>query len=157
MFAFEHPLRVRASFFFACSPPKISLLSDPCELAPSYQPPRVYSSNLLYTSLSDNCCCITPVGLSGLQKGPAERGHVKNRQKVSKSFSTLFDIFRAGQKTSKIVKKNKMFFDTFRQFSRGTFFRPLLGGSDGPSNKCQPCRRVGSNAVGNALHGSLAV
>ena len=42
---------------------------------------------------------------SGLQKGPAERGHVKKRQKSSKSvkkFSTLFDNFRAGQKTSKI-------------------------------------------------------
>ena len=26
---------------------------------------------------------------SGLQKGPAERGHVKKRQKSSKSFSTL--------------------------------------------------------------------
>ena len=48
--------------------------------------------------------------------------NVKNRRKVSKSnlvFSTLFDIFRAGQRTSKNVKK---FFDTFRQFSRGTFF-----------------------------------
>ena len=41
---------------------------------------------------------------SGPQKGPAERGHVKNRQKVSKVFSALFDIFHAGQKTSKIVK-----------------------------------------------------
>ena len=38
----------------------------------------------------------------GLQKGPAERGHVENRQKVSKSFSTLFDNF---QNTSKIVEK----------------------------------------------------
>ena len=37
--------------------------------------------------------------LSGPQKGPAERSHVKNRQKVSKTFSTLFDVFRAGQKT----------------------------------------------------------
>ena len=40
----------------------------------------------------------------GQQKGAASK-NVKNRQKVSKIFSTLFDIFRAGQKTSKIVKK----------------------------------------------------
>ena len=37
--------------------------------------------------------------LSGPQKGPAERGHVKKRQKVSKIFSTFFglttDIFVA--------------------------------------------------------------
>ena len=51
--------------------------------------------------------------ISGPQKGPAERGHVKKRQKVSNIF---FDIFRAGQKTSKIVKH------LFRQFSRGTIF-----------------------------------
>ena len=34
----------------------------------------------------------------------------------------LFDIFRAGQKTSKIVKKRQIFSDTFRQFSGGTRF-----------------------------------
>ena len=37
------------------------------------------------------------------------------RQKLSKSFSTLFDNFRAGQKKSKIVKKRQK---VFRQFSR---------------------------------------
>ena len=51
-------------------------------------------------------------------KGPRQKTS-KIVKKVSKSFSTLFDNFRAGQKTSKSVKK---FFDTFRQFSRGTFF-----------------------------------
>ena len=40
--------------------------------------------------------------VSGPQKGPAERG---KRQKVSKIFSTLFDIFRAGQKNVKNRKK----------------------------------------------------
>ena len=64
--------------------------------------------------------------ISGLQKGPAERGHVKkvkNREKVSKSFSTLFDNFRAGQKTSKIVEKCQKVFRHFSTiFARGTFF-----------------------------------
>ena len=56
----------------------------------------------------------------GQRKGATSK-NIKNRQKVSKIFSTLFDIFRAGQKTSKIVKKcqKKDFLDTFRQF----FFR----------------------------------
>ena len=54
--------------------------------------------------------------ISGPQKGPAERAtskNVKNRQKVSKICSTLFDIFRAGQKTSRIVKKCQNIFDIF--------------------------------------------
>ena len=55
--------------------------------------------------------------ISGLQKGPAERGHVKNRQKVSNSFSTLFVQGKKRQKSSKNVKK---FFDTYRQISRVT-------------------------------------
>ena len=62
--------------------------------------------------------------ISGLQKGPAERGHVKKRQKVSKSFST---IFAQGKKRQK--KSVKKVFDTFRQFSRAApFYRPLFGG-----------------------------
>ena len=63
---------------------------------------------------------------SRLPKGPAERGHVKKRQKVSKSFSTLFDNFRAGQKTSKIAKKRQKI---FRHFSRGTIFPAPFGGA----------------------------
>ena len=61
----------------------------------------------------------------GRRKGATSR-KLKNRQKVSKSFSTLFDNFRAGKKSQKSSKSVKKFFDTFRQFSRGTFFRPLL-------------------------------
>ena len=60
----------------------------------------------------------------GVAKGAGGKGP---RQKSSKSFSTLFDNFRAGQKTSKSVKE---FFDTFRQFSRGTIFPALFGGSE---------------------------
>ena len=80
--------------------------------------------------------CIVRTDLSadckrGRRKGATSK-NVKNRQKVSKSFSTLFDIFRrAGQKTSKIVKKRvKNIFDTFRQFSRGTIFPAPFGGSE---------------------------
>ena len=69
---------------------------------------------------------------SGLQKGPVERGHIKKRQKSSKSVKKFFDTFRQfsrrakkRQKSSKNVKK---FFDTFRQFSRGTFFPAPFGG-----------------------------
>ena len=44
---------------------------------------------------------VQPRKISGPQKGPAERGHVKKCGKSSKVFSTLFDIFRAGQKRLK--------------------------------------------------------
>ena len=68
--------------------------------------------------------------LSGPQKGPAERATSKNdqnRQKVSKIFSALFDIFRAGQKTSK--KKTKKCQKYFLQLSRGTSFRAPFWGA----------------------------
>ena len=67
----------------------------------------------------------------GPQKGPAERGHVKKRQKVSKRyiyiciFSTLFDILAQGQKRQKL---SRIFFDTFRLFLRGTSFAAPFGG-----------------------------
>ena len=61
-------------------------------------------------------------------KGPRQKKR-KNRQKASKSFSTLFDNFRAGQKRSKIVKKCQKYFRLFffRQFSRGTSFPAPFG------------------------------
>ena len=62
----------------------------------------------------------------GRRKGATSK-NVKNRQKVSKSFSTLFDNFRAGQKTSKIVKKCQKVFRHFSTiFARHLFIRPLL-------------------------------
>ena len=67
-------------------------------------------------------------GASGLQKGLVERGHVKKRQKSSKSVKKFFDNFRAGQKRQKSSKSVKKFFDTFRQFSRGTIFPAPFGG-----------------------------
>ena len=59
--------------------------------------------------------------ISGLQKGAAERGHVKKRQKVSKSVKKFFDTFRQGQKTSKKSQK------VFRHFST-IFARHLFSG-----------------------------
>ena len=108
---------------------------------------------------------VTRSSFSGLQKGPAERGHVKKRRKSSKSvksFSTIFDHFRAGKKTSKSVKKVfSTLFDYFRagqkksqkssksvknvflRFSRGTiFFRPRLGGSESCSGKTNAAQRL---------------
>ena len=56
-------------------------------------------------------------GLSRPQKGPAERGHIKNRQKIDKNHpkrvKTNFDIFdkfrraKHGQKHQKVPEKNK--------------------------------------------------
>ena len=57
--------------------------------------------------------------VSGPQKGPAERAtskNVRNRQKVSKTFSTLLDNFRAGQKKAKIVKRCQKYFRLPLQF-----------------------------------------
>ena len=66
----------------------------------------------------------------GRRKGATSK-NVKNRQKVSKSFSTLFDSFRAGQKTSKIVKKCQKVFRHFstifaRHLFSGPFCNPLI-------------------------------
>ena len=95
---------------------------------------------------------------------PAERGHVKNRQKVSKIFSTLFDIFRAGgkkrQKSSKSVKNilggtsaerswHERFFAR-HEFSHEKcseifpeFFEPLFCGSEKiPQNSRQISRKI---------------
>ena len=59
-----------------------------------------------------------PKESTGRQKRPVERGHVKTH-------STLSDIFRGGQKSSKSVK---FMIDTFRHFSRGTSFLAPFGG-----------------------------
>ena len=61
--------------------------------------------------------------VSGPQRGPAERGHVKKRRKSSKSVKNIFDIFRAGQKKVKNRQKVSKYFSTF-------FHRPFSGGSD---------------------------
>ena len=69
--------------------------------------------------------------ISGLQKGRrkgATSKNVRNRQKVSKSFSTLSTNFRAGQKTSKIVKKRQKVFRHFSTiYARRHFSGPFWG------------------------------
>ena len=63
----------------------------------------------------------------GQRKGATSK-NVKNRQKVSKIFSTLFDIVRAGQKKVKIVKKCQKYFRHFLTiFARYSFSGPFWG------------------------------
>ena len=68
--------------------------------------------------------------ISGLQKGPAERGHVKKRQKSSKSVEKVFDTFRQFSRRAKNVKNrqkvSKSFSTLFDNFRAAPFFRPLL-------------------------------
>ena len=76
---------------------------------------RAFLKNNLFPLKSADC-------KRGRRKGATSK-NVKNRQKVSKSFSTLFDNFRKNvKKRQKSPKSVKKFFDTFRHFSRGTFF-----------------------------------
>ena len=70
------------------------------------------------------CACLVR---SGLQKGPAERGHVKNRQKV---FDTFRQISRSAKNVKNRQKASKKFLTLFDKFRAAPFFRPLLGGSD---------------------------
>ena len=64
----------------------------------------------------------------GQRKGAPSK-NVKNRQKVSKIFPTLLDNFRAGQKTSKIVKKCQKYFRYFSTiFARHPSFPAPFGG-----------------------------
>ena len=72
--------------------------------------------------------------ISGLQKGPAERGHVKKHQKSSKSVKKFFDTFRQFSRRAKNVKNrqkvSKSFSTLFDNFRAAPFFRPLLQSAD---------------------------
>ena len=86
----------------------------------------------------------------GQRKGATSR-NVKNRQKVSRLFSTLFDIFCAGQNVENCQKCQIC----FRQFSRGTSFPALLGGSEGSllhekRGKLGKCGRQNAEKTENA-------
>ena len=74
---------------------------------------------------------------SGLQKGPAERGHDKNRQNSSKSVKKFFDTFRHFSTISRRAKNvknrqkvSKSFSTLFDNFRAEPFFRPLLQSAD---------------------------
>ena len=69
-------------------------------------------------------CCLYAACVSGPQKGPVERGHVKKHQK-SRTFFNTFRPFRARQNCQKV---SNIFFHTFRQFLRGTNFPARFGG-----------------------------
>ena len=62
-------------------------------------------------------------GISGLQKGPGERGHVNKRQKSSNSVKTFFDTFRQFSRRAKNVKNrqkvSKRFSTLFDNFRTG--------------------------------------
>ena len=68
---------------------------------------------------SSESCSENGLFSAGRKRGQRKRAtskNVKNRQKVSKIVSTLFDIFRAGQKTSKIIKRCQKYFRHFSTF-----------------------------------------
>ena len=65
-----------------------------------FAPPRTTKHVSLSTILSQEL-------ISGLQKGPAERGHVKKRQKSSKSVKKFFDTFRQFSRRAKKVKNRQ--------------------------------------------------
>ena len=64
----------------------------------------------------------------GRRKGAMSK-KIQNRQKVSKTSSTLFDNVRAGQKTSKIIKKRQKVSQHFSTiiFARHHFSSPFWG------------------------------
>ena len=66
----------------------------------------------------------------GQRKGATSKS-VKNRQKVSRQTSTLFDNFRAGPKHQNPLKVSKYFSTLFRQFSRSTNFPAPFGNPRG--------------------------
>ena len=77
--------------------------------------------------------------ISGPQKGPAERGHVKKRQKSSKSIKNIFDPFRHFSRRANNVKNrqkvSRSFSTLLDNFRAAPAFRPLLGGSDERSSQ----------------------
>ena len=95
--------------------------------------------HLCRMKLARKLCCGVPKTLnknaqfSGLQKGPAERGHVKKRQKSSKSVKNIFDSFRQFSRRAKNVKNrqkaSKKYFRHFSTlFAQGTSFPAPFGG-----------------------------
>ena len=68
------------------------------------------------------------------KKGPAERGHVKKRQKSPKRVKNIFDTFwqfsRRAKNAKNRQKMSKTFWTLFENFRAAPVFRPLLGGSD---------------------------
>ena len=94
--------------------------------------------------------CRPKPNFSGLQKGPAETGHVQKRQKLSKIILTFFDSFHTGKKRQNRQRVSNISFDTFDNFRAAPLFRPLLAGSENCFEctalaKSEPRRRIISN------------
>ena len=110
------------------APHSVLLLLHLSDLLTTCSPPYPHNRPppLCGPCMSERTIITCSLSLSGLQKGPAERGHVKKRQDSSKSF----DIFRQFSRRAKNVNKKspKRIFDTFRQFSCGTNFTAPFGG-----------------------------
>ena len=84
----------------------------------------------------------------GRRKGATSK-NVKNRQKVSKIFSTLFDNFRAGKKNSKIAKKCQKCFRHFSTiFARHLFSGPFCN----PLNLSEKNKGGGGETQGRGKH-----
>ena len=101
-------------------------------------------------------CMMQQKLISGLQKGPAERGHVKKSQKSSKSVKKFFDTFRQFSRRAKNVKNrqkaSKMFSTLFDNFRAAPFFRPLLQSAE-LSVKCSATRVSRAAPPPGALRG----
>ena len=84
--------------------------------------------------------------INELQKGPAERGHVKKRQKSSKSVKKFFNTFRQFSRRAKNVKNrqkvSKSFSTLFDNFRAAPFSRPLLQSADQSSRELSQKVRV---------------
>ena len=77
--------------------------------------------------------------ISGLQKGLAERGHVKKRQKSSKSVKKFFDTFRQLPRRAKNVKNRQKVSKSFSTLFDN--FRAKLGWGRGrgiPTGRAAP-------------------
>ena len=77
---------------------------------------------------------VAPAGLADRKRGQrkgATSENVKNRQKSSKIFSTLFDIFPQSKKSQKSSKSIKILLTLFGSSRAAPVFWPLMGGRPG--------------------------
>ena len=101
---------------------RLSRLSEYGSVAHLVERPKRETQAEQYSDTTPSADC-----KRGRRKGATSK-NIKNHRKVSKSFATLFDNFRAGQKTSKIVKKYQKNFRHFSTiFARHQFSGPFWG------------------------------
>ena len=76
--------------------------------------------------------------ISGPQKGPEERGHVKNRPKVSTCFRNFLTFFAQGKNAKNRQKVSKMFSTLFDNIRAAPVSGPFWGGSDLSTKRSKP-------------------